>query len=84
MNLNLITCEDKIVILSITQGYVSHCYHTYLINPGMDRREELICRNFYWTVIRSAIQKEVTNCNTCQITKKSKKKDGKLPDKEAE
>ena len=31
INLNLIICEDKIVIPSILQSYVLHWYHTYLL-----------------------------------------------------
>ena len=30
--LNIITCEDKIVIVSIPQSYVLHWYHTYLLS----------------------------------------------------
>ena len=35
--LNLITCEDKVVILSKFQSYELHWEHTYLIHAGMDR-----------------------------------------------
>ena len=47
INLNLITCEDKIVIPSILQSYVLNWYNTYLLNPGMDRTEAMICQKFY-------------------------------------
>ena len=33
IDLNLITCADKIVIPSILQSYVLHWYHTYLLHP---------------------------------------------------
>ena len=38
----------------------------------------------YWPRIRYAIHKEVTNCDTCQNTKGSNVKYGKLPVKEDE
>ena len=39
---------------------------------------------FYWPNIRDAVRREVTNCDTCQRTKRSNKKWGKLPAKETE
>ena len=56
----------------------------YLLHPGMDITEAIICQPFYWPEIRDAVQKEVNNCDTCQRTKRSKKKYGKLPAKSAE
>ena len=82
INLNLITCEDKIVILSILQSYILHWYHTYLLHPGIDRTEETIFQHLYWPRIREAVQKEVTYFDTCQCTKKLNKKYGKLSAKE--
>ena len=46
----------------------------------MDITEAIICQPFYWPDIRDAVQKEVNNCDTCQRTKRSKKKYGKLQD----
>ena len=50
--LNLITCEDKIVLPSILQHYVLHWYHTYLLSPGIDLTEAIIFQNVYWMGIR--------------------------------
>ena len=50
----------------------------------MDRTEAMIRQHLYWTDIRDAVWKEVTNYDTCQRTKQSNKKYGKLPAKEAE
>ena len=47
INLNLITCEDNIIILSILQSCLLHFYHTYLLHPGMDIMEAMICQDFY-------------------------------------
>ena len=61
------------VIPSILQSYVLHWYHTYLVHIGMDRTEANIFQHLYSTGIRYAVQKEVTNCDTCQLTKLSNK-----------
>ena len=50
----------------------------------MDRTEAMIHQNLYWPGIRYDVRKEGTNCDTCQRTKLSKIKYGKLPSKEAE
>ena len=78
INLNIITCNDKISIPSIIQSCVSHWYHTYLLHIIMDITDSIILQNLYWTRIRKAFQKEVTNCDTCQRTKWSNIKDGEL------
>ena len=53
----------------------------YLLHQEMDRMEANICQHFYWSDIRYATWKEVTNCDNCQRTKGSNKKYGKLPAK---
>ena len=68
-DLKLITCKDKIGIPSILQSYVVHWYHTYLLHPGMDRTEAVICQHLYWPDIRNFVQTEVSTCDTCQRTK---------------
>ena len=45
INLNLITCKDRVVIPSILQSYVLHWYHTYLLHPGMDITGVIIRQN---------------------------------------
>ena len=50
-NLKLIPCKDKIVVPSKLQICALHCYHTYLLNPGMDRTEAMIFQHLYWTDI---------------------------------
>ena len=44
----------------------------------------MIHQHLYWPGIREAVQTEVTVCDTCQRTKRSTKKNGKLPAKLAE
>ena len=82
--LNLIMCDNKIFIPEILQSYVLHWYHTYLLHPVMDRTEAMIHQHLYWPRIRDTVQKEVINCDTCQHTKLSNIKYGKLPAKEYE
>ena len=50
----------------------------------MYRMVAMIYQSFYWTGTIKAIQKEVTNGDTCQRTKWSNIKYGKLPSKEAD
>ena len=47
----------------------------------MDRTEAIISQNFYWTDVKYAVRKEVSNSDTCQRKKWSDKKIGKLPSK---
>ena len=81
IDLNFITCEDKIVITEKIQSYVLHWYHTYLLHPGMDGTEAMICQHFYWPNIIDAVRKEVTNCDTFQHKKRSNREYVKLPAK---
>ena len=68
-DLKLITCNDNIVIPLKLQSYVLHWYHMYLLHPLMDRTEDKIIQILYWPDIKYAVQKEVTNYETCQRTK---------------
>ena len=70
---NLIICEKSIVIPSILQSYVLNWYLAYLLHQGMYRTEAMIIQYFYWPGIRKFVQKEVTDCDTCQCVKRSNK-----------
>ena len=50
----------------------------------MDRTEAMIIQHLYWPNIKYSASKEVNDCNTCQRTKQSNKKHGKLPAKLSE
>ena len=82
--LDLIMCEDNIFMMSILQSCVLHWYHRYLLYLVMDITEAISFQHFYCPGIRDAVQKEVTNCDTWQRTKRSNIKDWKWPAKEAE
>ena len=55
IDLKLITCKDKIVIMSILQSYVVHWPHTHILHPGMNRTKTMIFQYLYWTYIRNSI-----------------------------
>ena len=57
IDLNLITCKDKIVIPPIIQKYVLHWYHRYLLCPRTDIMEATIHQNLYWPGNRNSVQK---------------------------
>ena len=57
IDLKIITCKDKIVILSIIQIYVVHYYHTYILHPGIYRTEVTIRQHLYWPNIRYYVRK---------------------------
>ena len=44
-NFELVTFKDKIVIPQLLQKYVVKWYHTYLLNPGLDITEMMICQH---------------------------------------
>ena len=69
ININLIICEGKIIIPLMLQIYVLKRYNTYLLHPGMDRREEIICQHFYWHGNKKYVFKEVSKCDTFLIYK---------------
>ena len=50
----------------------------------MDRTEAIIHKHLYWPNIRYYVRREVTNCDTGQLTKQSNIRYGKLPAKLAE
>ena len=77
--LKLITCEDKIFILSILQSYALNWCHEYLLHPVMDRTEAMNRQNLYWPGVRETFCKEVKNCGTYHRKKRLNKKDDKLP-----
>ena len=83
-DIKLITCKDKIVILSKLQSYILNWYHMYIVHPVMDITKSMICQNLYCPGIRNAVHTEVTNCDTCQRTKRSDIKYGNLLAKLAE
>ena len=75
---------DKIVIPNQLQRRVVEWYHLQLCHPGENRTEQTIRQHFWWKTLREDVHRICTKCHTCQKTKKTSKKYGKLPEKEAE
>ena len=71
VNTFMIICKnDKIVVPTILRKYLVNWYHTYLLYPGTERREENISQHYYWPNLRDNIRTNIKVCNTCQKNKK--------------
>ena len=75
---------EKTVIPSALQKELVHWYHTMLCHPGETHTEATIAQHFTWKGLRNNVHDICSKCHTCQITKRTKKKYGHLPEKEAE
>ena len=82
--IDLIVNKDKIVIPKSLQHRTVEWYHQQLCHPGINRTEESIRQHFTWTNLHDDVEKVCKKCDTCQRTKRSYTKYGKLPPKEAE
>jgi transposase InsO family protein len=81
---DLIMYQNKIVIPKILHIRAVQWYHQYLCHPGETRTECTIRQNFWWKNLTKTVHTLCTSCDTCQRLKKSAKKYGHLPPKEAE
>src|SRR5210317_2612573 len=54
------------------------------MHPGITRMIKTIRQHFTWPKLDNDVEKICISCRTCQLTKKTKKKYGHLPPKEAE
>ena len=78
-------CRDgKIIVPQPLQRRVVEWYHLQLCHPGENRTEQTIRQHFWWNNLRNDVHDVCTKCHTCQKTKRTSKKYGKLPEKEAE
>ena len=55
-----------------------------LMHPGITRMTKTIQMHFTWPGLSKDVENLCKRCRTCQLTKKTKKKYGHLPPKEAE
>ena len=55
-----------------------------LCHPGETHTEHTLCRNFDWKGLHTTVQDVCKKCPTCQRTKTTNQKYGKLPPKQAE
>jgi len=83
-NIELICYKGKIVIPVPLQTRIAQWYHVYLAHPGETRTEQTIRQHLYWPKLRETVHKVCRTCTVCQKEKKTHKKYGHLPEKEAE
>ena len=81
---HLICVNDKIVVPKTLQKRLVEWYHTQLCHPGETRTELTITQHFTWNNLRKTVKEVCSKCHTCQLTKRSDAKYGKLPAKIAE
>ena len=84
INRKLICLNGKIVIPATLQKRVVNWYHETLCHPGETRTENTISQYLTWVNLRKTVHEVCSTCHTCQISKRTKKKYGHLPEKEAE
>ena len=80
----LICRDGKNVIPPSLQSRLVQWYHVQLCHPGETRTEHTIRQHFWWPGLRNSVHSLCSKCPTCQKNKKSTKKYGHLPEKEAE
>ena len=81
---SLLCYSGKILIPKTLQKRIVEWYHTTLLHPGETRTELTIRQHFTWKGLRNTVQEVCKQCPTCQRTKKTSKKYGLLPVKQAE
>ena len=72
----MITCETKKETVD--------WYHEMLCHPGETQTEHILCQNFDQKVLHTTVHSVCKECPTCQRTKTTIQKYGKLPPKKAE
>ena len=58
IDINLITCRDKIFILLILKSYALNWCHNYILHPGMDRTEVMICNHFTGPILQTPSERK--------------------------
>ena len=80
----LIVRDGKIVVPTKLQKPLVEWYHHILCHTGETRTELTIKQHFTWKNLRKDVHKICSTCHTCQVTKRTQRKYGHLPPKEAE
>ena len=81
---DVISLEGKIVLPKSLRKRALTFYHDTLMHPGMTRMLRTIRLHFTWPGLNKDVENFCKRCKTCLLTKKTKKKYGHLPPKEAE
>ena len=80
----LVYYDNKIVVPTSLRKRMLNWYHDVLMHPGVTRLLLTIKQHFTWPNIMRDVEKFCASCHTCQLAKKTKKKYGHLPPKQAE
>jgi len=80
----LLVEKAKIVVPKVLHERVVEWYHINLCHPGRTRTELTIRQHFTWSNLRDTVENVCRKCQICQRTKRTTKKWGLLPPKEAE
>jgi hypothetical protein len=81
----LICYDGKIVVPKKVQSRIIQWYHDYRGHPGINQTKGSIGQHLWWLKMWNQITNSVTICSICQLNKrKTSKKFGHLPAKEAE
>ncbi|MFM7543288.1 MAG: RNase H-like domain-containing protein [Ignavibacteria bacterium] len=80
----LLVENDKIIVPTSLQKPIVEWYHNLLCHPGETRMENTVSQHLTWKGLRKTVHEVCTKCDVCQRTKRTKKKYGHLPAKEAE
>ncbi len=81
---DIVTRNDKIVILLSLQVKSTEWYHLYILHPGETRMELTMGQHYCWKGMRNTIQKVCKACAICKTTKVRNSKYGLLPPKNPE
>ena len=76
--------NNKIYVPQSLRKHIVEWYHTVLCHVGETRTEETIKQHMTWPGLREDVRKYIKTCDQCQRLKKSQKKYGHVPPKEAE
>ena len=76
--------NNKIYVPQALRKHIVEWYHTVLCHVGKTRTEETIKQHMTWPGLREDVRKVIKTCDQCQRLKKSQKKYGHVPPKEAE
>ena len=79
----LICRKNKISLPQALQKKTVEWYHEMLCHPGETRTEHTIRQHFDWKALRTTVQYVCKKCPTCQKSKTTNQKYGKLPTKQA-
>ena len=83
-NHRIIFWNSKICLPAALQKKTVNLYHEMICHPGETRTEHTLHQHIYWKGLRTTVHDVCKKCPTCQRSKKTNQKYGKLSPKKAE